>query len=127
MSESGYRPRVSPVSAGLACKCPRCGRGALFDGYLTVAERCAECGLDLRKADSGDGPAVFIIFILGFLIVPLALLFEAIAAPPLWLHMVIWPPLVLIGALALLRPMKGLMIALQYHHKASDSGTESYD
>ena len=127
MSESGYRPRVSPVSAGLACKCPRCGCGALFDGYLTVAERCTECGLDLRKADSGDGPAVFIIFILGFLIVPLALLFESIAAPPLWLHMVIWPPLVLIGSLALLRPMKGLMIALQYHHKASDSGTESYD
>ena len=127
MSESGYRPRVSPLSAGLACKCPRCGRGGLFDGYLTVAERCPECGLDLRKADSGDGPAVFIIFILGFLIVPLALLFEAIAAPPLWLHMVIWPPLVLIGALALLRPMKGLMIALQFHHKASDSGTESYD
>ena len=99
----------------------------MFDGYLTVAERCTECGLDLRKADSGDGPAVFIIFILGFLIVPPALIFEAIAAPPLWLHMVIWPPLVLIGALALLRPMKGLMIALQYHHKASESGTESYD
>jgi len=127
VSESDYRPRVSPISAGLSCKCPRCGRGALFDGYLTVAERCTECGLDLRKADSGDGPAVFIIFILGFLIVPLALIFEALAAPPLWLHMVIWPPLVLIGALALLRPMKGVMIALQYHHKASDSGTESYD
>ena len=127
MSESGYRPRVSPVSAGLACKCPRCGRGALFDGYLTVAERCTVCGLDLRKADSGDGPAVFIIFILGFLIVPPALIFEAMAAPPMWLHMVIWPPLVLIGALALLRPMKGVMIALQFHHKASDSGTETYD
>lgn len=127
MSESGYRPRVSPVSAGLGCKCPRCGRGALFDGYLTVAESCTACGLDLRKADSGDGPAVFIIFILGFLIVPPALIFEALVAPPLWLHMVIWPPLVVIGALALLRPMKGLMIALQFHHKASDSGTESYD
>jgi len=127
MSEEGYASRVSPIAAGLGCRCPRCGRGALFDGYLTVAERCSACGLDLRKADSGDGPAVFIIFILGFLIVPLALLFEAAVEPPLWLHMVIWPPVVLIGALALLRPMKGVLIALQYHHKASDSGTESYD
>jgi uncharacterized protein (DUF983 family) len=127
VSDRGYSARVSPVSAGLGCRCPRCGRGALFDGYLSVAERCSACGLDLRKADSGDGPAVFIIFILGFVIVPLALLFEAMVEPPLWLHMVIWPPLVLVGALALLRPMKGLLIALQYHHKASDSGTESYD
>lgn len=127
MSESGYPSRVSPISAGLGCRCPRCGKGALFAGYLTVAERCSVCGLDLRKADSGDGPAVFIIFILGFLIVPLALIFEATVAPPLWLHMVIWPPLVLVGAMALLRPMKGLLIALQYHHKASESGTETYD
>ncbi len=127
MSESGYPSRVSPISTGLGCRCPRCGKGALFAGYLTVAERCSVCGLDLRKADSGDGPAVFIIFILGFLIVPLALVFETTVAPPLWLHMVIWPPLVLVGAMALLRPMKGLLIALQYHHKASESGTETYD
>jgi len=99
----------------------------LFDGFLTVAESCAVCGLDLRKADSADGPAVFVIFILGFLMVPLALLFEAMVEPPLWLHVVIWPPLILAGSLALLRPMKGVMIALQYHHKASDSGTETYD
>ena len=127
MSESDYTSRVSPISAGLGCKCPRCGRGALFDGFLSVAESCAVCGLDLRKADSADGPAVFVIFILGFLLVPPALLFEAMAEPPLWLHVVIWPPLILGGSLALLRPMKGVMIALQYHHKASDSGTESYD
>ncbi len=127
MSDGGFSSRVSPISAGLCCRCPRCGKGALFAGYLTVAERCSVCGLDLRKADSGDGPAVFIIFILGFLIVPLALVFEAAVEPPLWLHMVIWPPLVLVGAMALLRPMKGLLIALQYHHKASESGTETYD
>lgn len=127
MSDSGYRSRVSPIAAGLACKCPRCGRGALFDGYLTVARACSVCGLDLQKADSGDGPAVFIIFILGFLIVPLALLFESLVEPPLWVHLLLWPPVVLGGALALLRPMKGLLIALQYHHRASDSGTETYD
>jgi uncharacterized protein (DUF983 family) len=99
----------------------------VFDGFLTVAESCSACGLDLSKADSADGPAVFVIFILGFLLVPLALLFEAMVEPPLWLHVLIWPPLILGGSLALLRPMKGVMIALQYHHKASDSGTETYD
>ena len=118
---------MSPVPAGLACKCPRCGRGALFDGYLTVAERCTVCGLDLRKADSGDGPAVFIIFILGFLVVPLALLVESNFTPPMWVHLAIWPVAIVGGALALLRPMKGVMIALQYRHKASDSGTVDYD
>ncbi len=127
MPEQPYRPRVSPVSAGLGCRCPRCGRGRLFDGFLTVAERCSECQLDLTKADSGDGPAVFIIFILGFLVVPLALLLEALAAPPYWVHVAIWPIVILGGALVLLRPLKGLLIALQYHHKASDSGTQSYD
>ena len=68
MADPTKHPRVSPIAAGLACRCPRCGRGRLFDGYLTVAARCSACGLDLSKADSGDGPAVFIIFILGFLV-----------------------------------------------------------
>ena len=127
MSDPGYSSLPSPIASGLRCKCPRCGRGSLFAGFLTVAESCDACGLDLRKADSADGPAVFVIFILGFLMVPPALLFEAMAEPPLWLHVVIWPPLILAGSLALLRPMKGLMIALQFHHKASESGTETYD
>ena len=127
MSESECHPRLSPFRAGLACKCPRCGRGPLYSGFLTVAERCSVCGLDLQKADSGDGPAVFIIFILGFLVVPLALLFEAKVAPPMWLHVAIWPALILGTSLGLLRPVKGVLIALQYRHKASDSGTLDYD
>ncbi|HEX9791491.1 MAG TPA: DUF983 domain-containing protein [Kiloniellales bacterium] len=127
MADNGHTPRHSALATGLACRCPRCGRGALYSGFLTVAERCGECGLDLRKADSGDGPAVFVIFILGFLVVPLALWVEARFAPPMWLHMVLWPPLILGGSLGLLRPMKGVLIALQYRHKASDSGTVKYD
>ena len=127
MPEQPYYPRVSPITAGLGCKCPRCGQGRLFAGYLTVAESCAVCKLDLKKADSGDGPAVFIIFILGFLVVPLALLLEARVEPPYWVHLVTWPVVILGGALALLRPLKGLLIALQFHHKASDSGTQDYD
>ncbi len=127
MSDNEYEPPVSPIAVGLACKCPRCGRGALYDGFLTVAERCAVCGTDLGKTDSGDGPAFFIIFILGFIVVPLALLVEAQFAPPMWVHMAIWPIVILGGALALLRPMKGVLIAVQYHHRASESGTQDYD
>ncbi len=127
MSDQGYFPRRSPIATGLACKCPRCARGALFAGFLSVPERCSACGLDLGKADSGDGPAVFIIFILGFLVVPLALLFEAKVEPPMWLHVMVWPVVILGGSLALLRPMKGLLIALQYRNKASDSGVLDYD
>jgi uncharacterized protein (DUF983 family) len=127
MTDKDYFPRRSPFATGLACRCPRCGRGALFAGFLTVADRCSVCALDLRKADSGDGPSVFIILILGFLVVPMALLVEARFAPPMWLHMAIWPPLILGGSLALLRPLKGLLIALQFHHKASDAGSVDYD
>ncbi len=127
MPEESYYPRVSPVRAGLGCRCPRCGRGRLFQGYLTVAETCEACGLDLRKADSGDGPAVFIIFILGFLVVPLALFVEAKFGPPYWVHVTLWPVVILGGALGLLRPLKGLLVALQFHHKAGESGTQSYD
>ena len=76
MSGTGHNPQRPAFAAGLACRCPRCGQGPLYSGFLSVAERCDVCRLDLQKADSGDGPAVFIIFILGFLVVPLALLFE---------------------------------------------------
>jgi len=117
----------SPFATGLACKCPRCGRGRLFASFLTVAERCTVCNLDLKKADSADGPAVFIIFILGFLVVPAAFWVEFRFEPPMWLHLTIWPPVILGGALGLLRPMKGIMIALQYRHKASESGTIDYE
>lgn len=127
MEEQRYFPRVSPISAGLRCRCPRCGRGRLFAGYLAVAPACEACGLDLTKADSGDGPAVFIIFVLGFLVVPLALLVEILFAPPMWVHLAIWPVTILAGALALLRSFKGVLIALQYHHKASEGGTQRYD
>ncbi|MEE8188912.1 MAG: DUF983 domain-containing protein [Kiloniellales bacterium] len=127
MPEDSYYPKRSPIAVGLACRCPRCGRGKLYSGYLTVAERCGLCGLDLGKADSGDGPAVFIILILGAVVVGLALLLEIHVQPPMWVHMTIWPALILGGALGMLRPAKALLIALQYRYEASDSGTVNYD
>lgn len=119
-------PPLSPIATGLAGRCPRCGRGRLFDGFLTVAESCDVCGFDLSKQNSGDGPAVFVIFILGAVVVPLVFWFEFTYEPPFWLHAVIWIPIILGGALGLLRPLKGLMIALQYRNQASDSGTVDY-
>jgi uncharacterized protein (DUF983 family) len=70
---------------------------------------------------------VFLILILGAVVVPMALLFEAKVAPPMWVHVMIWPVVILGGAIGLLRPMKGLLIALQFHHKASETGTQNYD
>lgn len=109
------------IAAGLSCSCPRCGEGKLFQGFLTLRPRCEACGLDYGFADSGDGPAVFIMFFAGFLVVGLALIVEAVYHPPYWVHAALWLPLILIVSLGLLRPMKGLMIALQYHHKAEET------
>jgi uncharacterized protein (DUF983 family) len=127
LDEQNSWPKVSPFRAGLACRCPRCGQGRLFDGYLTVAQRCNVCGLDLSKADSGDGPAVFIILILGAIVVPLALLTESAFHPPLWVHAVVWSIVILAGALLMLRPFKGVLIALQYHHRAGEDRTVDYE
>jgi len=112
-----YYAAVSPIRAGLGCRCPRCGEGRLYDGFLTVAAACSACGLDLRAQDSGDGPAVFVILILGFVIVGLAILVEVRYAPPYWVHVVLWPPAILVLALMMLRPLKAYMIALQYKHR----------
>jgi uncharacterized protein (DUF983 family) len=113
-------PVRSPVRAGLLGRCPRCGEGPLFRGFLTVRPACEACGLDYGFADSGDGPAVFIMFIAGFLVVGGALWVEIAYEPRWWIHALIWPPVTALLCLGLLRPLKGLMIALQYHHKAEE-------
>jgi uncharacterized protein (DUF983 family) len=116
------RRPVNPVLAGLACRCPACGQGALFDGYLSVSRRCQACGTDLSAADSGDGPAVFIVLVVGVLVCFSALFTEIAFHPPVWVHLAIWLPLAAILVLALLRPFKGVMLAMQFHHKASEAG-----
>jgi uncharacterized protein (DUF983 family) len=113
--EDGFSP-VSPVRAALGCRCPHCGRGRLFSGWLIVRARCEVCGLDLSNQDAGDGPAVFVIFILGLVVVALAAIVERVFAPPIWVHLILWTPLILIGAVTLLRPLKAGLIALQYRH-----------
>ena len=114
MTRPGAYPPRSPFATGLACRCPRCGAGKLYDGLLTVAEACDVCGLDFGPHDSGDGPAVFAIPILGAPVVGLAFLVETLAEPPFWVHAAIWPPAIAVFALLLLRPIKGLLVALHY-------------
>jgi uncharacterized protein (DUF983 family) len=112
---------VNPIAAGLACRCPGCGEGPLFGGFLRIHERCEACGLDLRKADSGDGPAVFIILIVGALASFGVLFTEVTFHPPVWVHLVVWMPLAALAALALIRPFKGVMVAMQFHNRASEA------
>jgi uncharacterized protein (DUF983 family) len=118
------RVSVSPFAAGLAGRCPRCGKGPLFKGFIVPAARCASCGLDYSFADSGDGPAVFIALIGGFIVLGAALWTEIVYEPPLWLHMVLFLPLTVIVCLGLLRPFKGVLIALQYRNKAEEGRLE---
>lgn len=108
------------VMRGLRGRCPHCGEGRLFAGFLSLRPKCESCGLDYRFADSGDGPAVFVILGAGFVVVFAALIVEFLYRPPFWLHAVLWVPLILLATLAPLRAIKGLLIALQYHHKAEE-------
>jgi uncharacterized protein (DUF983 family) len=114
----------SPIVTGLRGRCPRCGEGRLFRRSLDLAERCDACGLDYRFADAGDGPAVFVIFILGAVIVGLALWVELTYEPPMWLHLLLWLPLTLVLGLALLRPMKGLLVSQQFAKGAEEGRRE---
>jgi uncharacterized protein (DUF983 family) len=113
-------PDRLPIARGLAGRCPRCGKGRLFQGFLGLRQRCESCGLDFDFADAGDGPAVFVILIGGAIVVFAALITEAVYQPPYWVHALLWVPLILIVTLGPLRPIKGLLIALQYHHKAQE-------
>jgi len=113
---------MSAFRAGLSCRCPRCDVGRLFSGFLEVAKRCESCDLNLSGEDSGDGAAVFVILVVGFAIVGLALITEIMFGPPLWVHYAIWIPAILGASLGLLRPFKSILIALQFKHRPGSEG-----
>lgn len=116
------RPPVSPLRAALRSRCPRCGEGPLYRGLLTVRDTCPVCGLDLRAADTGDGPAVFVMFFLSVVVIGVALWVEFAFSPPLWVHVVLWPVPTLVLAVLVMRPAKALMVALQYRTRATEMG-----
>jgi uncharacterized protein (DUF983 family) len=117
----------NPWLAGSMCKCPRCGKGPVFAGFLRFADACSACGQDFRNADSGDGPAVFVILIGGALVVPLALWIEFAFQPPAWVHLALSLPMTLIICIGLLRPFKSILFALQYSNKAQEVRHEDLD
>lgn len=116
---------VPLAKVALAARCPRCGEGALFDGFLTVAKSCSVCGLSLAGHDTGDGPAFFIMMPLCIIVAVLALLTDLRFGPPLWLHMVVWPIVILVFVGTTLRPVKSIMIALQYRHRDIEKEDQS--
>ena len=104
------------------CRCPKCEKGAMYKGRysLDLLRECPECGFDYSKNDSADGPAVFLIFVLGTLLVPLALIFDSMFSPPLWVHAVLWGCVALVLTVGALKPLKSYIIALQYKYRPRD-------
>lgn len=111
----------NPVIAGLKARCPQCGEGALFCGFLKVCDRCEACGADLSRADSGDGPVVFILLIVGAIGCFGLLFTEFTFHPPVWLQLIIWLPLMGLMTLGALRPFKAILIALQFRNRAAEA------
>ncbi len=113
-------PNVDPSKAAGRGRCPRCGEGKLFAGFLRLKPACTSCGLDYAFADSGDGPAAFVILAVGVVVIGLALWLEITYAPPVWLHLLLWLPLTVVLSLPLMRYLKGLIIGLQFRNRAAE-------
>lgn len=122
-SDNTTHTTQSLLHSALSCTCPQCGQGPLYKQglfNLVLNDKCNICGLDLAKNDSADGPAVFLIFLLGAMLVPLALIVDAAFSPPLWVHAVLWGAVALSITIGLLKPLKSFVIALQFHHRPTD-------
>jgi uncharacterized protein (DUF983 family) len=125
LSLNDHYPPQSPYSMGLAGRCPRCGEGHMFKNFLEIRDKCEVCSLDYKFADAGDGPAVFVTLLGGFILLGMALFVQMKFDPPVWLLMLIFTPITLGVCIGMLRPLKGLLIALQYRNKAEQGRLES--
>lgn len=115
---------VSPISAGVRCRCPNCGEGRLYRAYLKFKDRCEACGADLTVADVGDGASFFVMWVALIILAPAAMLFEMAFRPPTWVHVLIWPPAIVILCMMLLPPFKATLFALQWKHNAGQAKLE---
>ncbi len=108
---------IKDLKHALCCRCPRCRKGSIYNGFITLTKQCSQCGFEISKHDSGDGPAVFLIFVLGFLMVPLALVVDYVWQPALWVHLLLWPVLGCALVIGLLRPVKAYVMILLYRYR----------
>jgi len=113
-------PEPSIVEVGLRGVCPRCGAKTLFDGLIRFAPRCRACGLDYAAFNVGDGPAAFLTLVIGALVCAAAIIFELVASPPWWLHVLLWVPITIFLVVASLRVAKGMLIASEYRNRARE-------
>jgi len=113
-------PPPPPIKAGLTGHCPRCDARTLFAGWIKFADRCSHCGLDFSSFNVGDGAAAFLILILGAITAAAAITVELKFSPPFWVHLVLWPPIVLAMTIVSLRASKGILLALEYAHAARE-------
>jgi len=109
-----------PFVAALRGICPRCGNAPLFRGLAAFQPRCRSCGLDFAGFNVGDGPAAFLIFIVGGIVVALAIWVELKFSPPFWVHILLWVPLAAVLTVGLLRIGKGLLLALEDQRSARE-------
>jgi uncharacterized protein (DUF983 family) len=121
----GEYPAPSPIWSGIKGRCPHCGKGHLFAGFIDVASACDVCGEDFSKADSGDGPVIFIIMLASLVVLGSMLVIDTLYSPPMWLQMLVWMPVMTALVLGLMRPFKGVLICLQFHHKAGQGQRQS--
>jgi uncharacterized protein (DUF983 family) len=115
----------SSLVAGLRCRCPRCGEGKLFRGFLKIADRCDRCGLDFGFAEPADGPAFFVMTGVGIVVVALWAWWAVAFQPPIWAQFVVSISAILGGCLGALRPVKAWLVAEQYVHKAEEGRWDS--
>jgi uncharacterized protein (DUF983 family) len=115
-------PQVSILQTALRCRCPRCGKGKLFKGLLTLQPACPICGLDFGQSDTGDAGAVIVIIVLGAIVLGLAFWVEFRFNPPLWVHAILWPMVTLPLAILITRPMKAALVALQFRTRPNEMG-----
>jgi uncharacterized protein (DUF983 family) len=102
------------IKRGFRGRCPRCGQGKLFGAFLKVDSNCSACGLDFTPHRADDLPAYLVIVIVGHIVVPTALFIETDYSPPVWLQLAIYLPLTLVLSLALLQPVKGAVVGIQW-------------
>jgi len=114
-------PQSPPaILSGVQGLCPRCGAPTLFTGLLAFSPRCRACGLDYGQFNVGDGPAAFLILIVGAIVTILAVTVELSLSPPWWVHVLLWLPLTLVLTIGLLRVAKGVLLALEYKNRARE-------